>query len=161
MPILAGFALLIRASGLHFISNQPLLIIAAPIALGYMAAFAAAGNRGLSRPGLLLGILFFVGLYSYSLAMVADTLGDHGDVQTYSAQVLGKHISSGRSTSFYLQLAPWGPKTEPSQVSVSSSTYRAVTPGDEVCLQLHPGNLHAPWYRLAACGVSFPEDARQ
>lgn len=161
VPILAGFALLIRASGLHFLSNQPLLLIAVPVALAYMAAFATAGGRGGSRPGSLLGILFFVGLYSYSLAMVADTLGDRGAVQTYSAQVLGKHMSSGRSTSYNLSLAPWGPKTEPSRVGVSSSTYRAVSPGDEVCLQLHPGNLHAPWYRVSACGVAFPEDAQQ
>lgn len=161
IPILAGFGLLFRASGLHFVSNQSLLLIAAPVALGYLAAFATANSGPAGRRGSLLAVLFFTGLYSYALVAVSDTLGDRGETRTYSAQVLGMHESHGRSTSYTLTLAPWGSLQDTSNVGVSSTTYRALTLGDEVCIQLHPGNLHIPWYRVAACGASFPEDAAQ
>jgi len=161
VPILAGFGLLFRASGLHFVSNQSLLYIVAPVALGYLAAFATANSGPAARRGSLLAVLFFTGLYSYALVAVSDTLGDRGETRTYSAQVLGKHESHGRSTSYTLTLAPWGSLQETSSVGVSATTYRAVTLGDEVCIQQHPGNLHISWYRVEACGVSFPEDAAQ
>jgi hypothetical protein len=161
VPILAGFGLLFRASGLHFVSTQTLLLFATPVTLAYLAAFATASGGGAARRGSLLAVLFFTGLYSYALVAVSDTLGDQGATSSYSAQVLGKHESHGRSTSYTLTLAPWGSQQQTSSVGVSSATYRAVVPGDEVCIQQHPGNLHIPWYRVEACGIAFPEDAQQ
>ncbi len=161
VPLIAGFGLLLPARGVHFVSNQQLMSVAAPIALAYFAAYATAGRMGASRPGSWLGLLLFVALYGYSLAAVADTLTDHGQASTYSAQVLGKHISSGRYRSYRLNIAPWGPMEEPSRVGVSSTTYNAVMPGDEVCIQLHSGSLHIPWYRVADCRTRFPEDAQR
>jgi heme-degrading monooxygenase HmoA len=161
VPLLAGFGLLIRMGGMHFASAQPLLAVAVPLGLAYAAALAGAARNGGSRPGSWIAVVFFAGLYSYPLAVTVDTLGDHGATGNYAVQVLGMHVSRGRSTSYYLRLAPWGSVATSDQVSVSAATYNAVQPGDEVCVQVHPGNLHVPWYRVAACGTRFPEDAQQ
>lgn len=153
--ILAAFGLLIHCGGLHFVSMQPLLYFIVPIGLIYVAVYYSISNKGSSRPGTIIAVLFFAGMYSYSLGMVADTLTDHATATVYSAQVLDKHLSRGRSTTYYLNLAPWGPIENPGQVSVPMRTYDTVEPGDQVCLRLHPGSLHVPWYQLADCSAQY------
>jgi hypothetical protein len=81
----------------------------------------------------------------------ANTFNDQSKASTYQVSVTGKHSTSGRSTSYYLRLAPWGPIQEPNQLSVTSSIYRGIEAGDQVCLGLHEGRLHLAWYQLTDC----------
>jgi len=62
----------------------------------------------------------------------------------------------GRSGSFNLRLAPWGPLGYYDDVDVPKSIYEQVKVGDEICVGLHPGFLHSPWYILQPC----PEQLR-
>ena len=153
--ILAAFGLLIHGGGLHFVSIQPLLYFIVPFGLIYVASFYSISDKTQSRPGTIIVVLFFAGMYSYGLGVVADTITDHATATTYSAQVLNKHVSRGRSTTYYLNLAPWGPIENPSQVSVPMRIYDATEPGDEVCLRLHQGSLHIPWYQVVDCSTQY------
>jgi hypothetical protein len=75
--------------------------------------------------------------------------------------VTGKHTVSGKSTTYYLDLAPWGPLQKPNKISVSSSSYRDAVPGDQICLDLHPGRLQAQWYQRVDCSSSPVSDSPQ
>ncbi|MGO9938091.1 MAG: hypothetical protein ACLPH3_10515 [Terracidiphilus sp.] len=156
--IASGIGLILSCSGLHFVSMEPLLLIAVPIALVYFWAFYLASQKGPSRQGRFVALLFFAGIYGFGFGMLADTIADNAPATTYSADVLGKHISHGRSTTYYLELSPWGPKTSANRLSVPSKIYGSFAVGDQVCLSLHPGSLHAPWYQIVDCTERLSPD---
>jgi hypothetical protein len=125
------------------------------------AAGAVAGvTIGLvqmSRPGivgrgqLLLVQALAVGAFAFGATSVADARFDPSDGSAARTTVADKYVGHGRSTSYNLKLAPWGPVSDVRTVSVSSTTYDALNPGDPVCLTLHPGGLGLAWYVLADC----------
>jgi hypothetical protein len=156
--IVTGIGLVLSSTRLHFVSLEPLLPVVLPVILAYLFAFFRASQTGPSRQGSLIALLFCAGLYGAGFAMLADTISDKVPATTYSADVIGKHISRGRSTTYYLELSPWGPKASPNRLSVSSRDYGNLGVGDQVCLSLHPGSLHAPWYLLIDCTDRFSPD---
>ncbi len=112
----------------------------------------------------MIGIVrigFHVASYSFGLAIVVDTLLDNTQPTAYTVPVTGKHSVSGKSTSYYLELAPWGPTQEPNEIKVSSSLYRDTSSGEIVCLALHPGRLHAAWNQLIDCAASHTLERTQ
>jgi len=155
--MVASFGFMIRNRGVHLVSMQPLLLMIAIVALAYCAAFFRSSSQSSSPFGSTIALLFFAGIYSYGMTVAADSLADHSKVSTYSVEVTGKRISRGRSTTYYLKLAPWGPVESPNEISVSSATYDGFSPGQQLCLSLHQGRLRAPWYTPVSC--SAPPDA--
>lgn len=147
----AGFGLVLRNRGIHLVSLQPLLPLIALVAIICTGLLYVSSRKGASVRGRLVALLFFAGLFSFGLATVANSLADRSIAAAYNVTVIGKHVSHGRSTTYYLQLEPWGPFDHPNQVSVSSSAYDATNIGDPVCLLLHPGRLHAPWFQTVLC----------
>ena len=91
---------------------------------------------------------FFFGM---GLIAACDTLLDHAKPAPYTAQVVAKHTSSGRSTTYYLDFGAWGPFKGANTVSVPNSVYQAAEPGDTVCFEVYPGALRAAWFERVAC----------
>ncbi|MFZ1013158.1 MAG: hypothetical protein WAN28_07415, partial [Terracidiphilus sp.] len=156
--VVSGFGLLLSVTRQHFVSLQPLLVRMVPAGLAYFFGFESVCRHGSQKPGNIFVLLFIAGLYGAGFGMMADTIADRAPATTYSADVLSKHVSRGRSTSYYLELAPWGPMTAPNQLSVPAHTYGSLQVGDEVCLVLHPGSLRVPWYQLIDCTDRFSPD---
>jgi FtsH-binding integral membrane protein len=153
-----GLAMHFRQS--EFVSMKPLLLVMILVALAYIALFYGVVSKNANQAGALAVLLFYAASYSFGLATVADTVADRTRASIYFVPVTGKHVSSGKSTTYYLRLAPWGPLDKPNDISVSRGSYYYMQSGDQVCLGLHPGWLHAAWYRLANCPVqSAPEQA--
>jgi hypothetical protein len=122
----------------------------------------AAGVYGAAKPGLAAPITLVVtlavagGFYGAGAFIVADVRFDNSPARVYEVAVADKHISQGRSTTYYLDLPPWGPRPGSSQVSVSRDFYDATEPGDPVCIGLHPGDLGTPWYVVHHCQAAGP-----
>lgn len=148
---IASFGFLIVNRGVHLVSIKPL----APemIAMGLLCFVPALVTKSDSATALSRGIalIFFAGLYGYAVSVAADTQYDHGPVSPYRATVVGKYESHGRSTSYTLQLGPWGPFEGENRLGVSARTYGHMEIGDTVCLNLHPGSLHAAWFQQVSC----------
>ncbi|HXJ12447.1 MAG TPA: hypothetical protein VNH19_09260, partial [Candidatus Limnocylindrales bacterium] len=98
-----------------------------------------------------LATLFIAVAYGGGVTAMTDTLLDRSLPRVFQTEVLNKRISSGRSTTWYLRLAPWGPQAQPAEVSVHSSLYNSVQPGQIVCVSLYPGTLKILWFRVAHC----------
>ena len=153
------FAFLASAIGLmlggitvHFVSLVPLLSWMALVLVVLCGAFFAIGRRGPRAQGAVLLPLIFGAMYAFGLVAFADTQLDKDTPTNYRAQVLDKHITKGKSTNYYLDLAPWGPFAQAKSLNVPISVYDSAEPGDTVCLVVHPGALHAAWYRRVECG---------
>ena len=145
------FGFLLRNRGVHLVSLRPLGLLVVFVAFAYFAAFFRTYLESSSPVGAFFGLLFLAGFYGYAMAVTANTVDDHSSAVTYAASVTGKHISSGRSTTYYLELSPWGPLQTRNNLSVSRNIFRQLAPGDQICLRLHDGRLHAPWYAPISC----------
>ena len=124
-------------------------------------------------PSLLVGIVLFVLLYVFGFNKTAEAIAaqlivmvvfaliygvgvithlngalDDTPGQVYETSVAARHVTHGRSTSYYVQLSPWGPVHGYQEESVHRSFYNSVNIGDTVEVVLHPGWMHIPWYRI-------------
>ena len=152
LPLFFPAAILVlRSVGFNLLQYRTLLV--ATLALSAGITFAVANfDSGLRKnPWRALLILLPVCMYSYGLIVQANTLPDHSTPQMFQVSVLSKHVSTGRHTSWHLQLGAWGPQEQPSDVSVSAPLYGSVAPGDTVCVALSPGVLKMPWYVVSTC----------
>lgn len=153
----ATFGLLLRARGIHLVSLQSVGVAVVLITLVYCAVFFRSYGQSPSPVGTGFIMILFGFMYSFGLVSVADALGDNSKVSVYSVQVTGKHSTTGRSTSYILELAPWGPMQRSSNLGVSRTMYDQFVTGDQVCLALHDGRLHAPWYAQVSCTAPSPD----
>ena len=121
------------------------------VALAFLFCFYAFGRKGPQMQGFHVLVIICAVFYSVGLMAACDTLPDHAKPTDYAAQIIHKHSVSGKSTTYYLDFGPWGPFSRPNNVSVPYSVYQRATPGDIACFEVHPGALHASWFRRVAC----------
>jgi hypothetical protein len=152
--ILPGFVLALRVlSDIHVWAWQPALYLSAAIAFVlWLAAAKADAALRVRRASLILMLLLCLG-YGYGVGMEANAMLDRSPATIYAAAVRSKRVSSGRSTSYKLDLAPWGPgpTQEAGDVSVSRRLYESVKRGDSVCAALRPGAMGVSWYVVSRC----------
>ena len=75
---------------------------------------------------------------------------DHSRPTVFPVKVLAKSVSSGRNTTYDLNLPPWGP-IEAGDASVPRAFYDKVAVGETVCVDLYRGALGMRWYEIAHC----------
>ena len=158
--MVTSFAFLMRIRGVHMVSIVPMLPIIVVLAVFFLLPVFLSKGDGVNVFGRVFGLLFFAGLYGYGAAVAADGLLDSSAPAPYRATVMDKHETHGRSNSYTLYLAPWGPFESTNRLGVSSNAYRRTAIGDQVCLDLYPGTLHAPWYRHVSCSTQFGPSPR-
>ncbi|HWE86268.1 MAG TPA: hypothetical protein VG267_15100 [Terracidiphilus sp.] len=155
-----GGTLLISAAALffemvkaNFVTLQNLLYYSVLVCVVVLVAYFATVRRSLNLPllSLVVVLLFWSGFYAFGLVGTLDTVFDRSQPTAYVVPVTGKHVTRSRSTDYYLELAPWGPRQTQNSLSVSSSVYREFNPGDSICLALHPGWLRIAWYTPISC----------
>ena len=148
-----SFGYLFAISGVHVVSIKPLVPLMLALLVFYCAPvlFVAGGVSQLM--GRSIALVFFAGLYGYSLTVALNAHLDKGQISPYRSTVTRKYESHGRSTSYTLYLAPWGPFEGTNRVGVSSRVYQDTAIGDSVCLNLHPGALHAAWFEVVDCSM--------
>jgi hypothetical protein len=125
---------------------------------GFWLPFALLG-------GILIGVLWlgsisdpqrtfsaFLGLacvclaQSYGLVLFINCFPDHSVPEIHRTAVLSRHISSGKHTTYYVNVGPWLDGTYVRQISVSSSFYYAHSEGSTVLVGVKKGVLQMSWF---------------
>ena len=142
----------------HLIQTEPLMIAAGVI--GVIAALVAFQRRSASarRAQTAVAIGVAMAFLSYGAGAYLDALSISAPSHVYVVTVQGKSISHGRSTSYYLALAPWGDQPA-KEVSVPPTLYGQVDVGADVCIAQYAGDLGIPRFDIALCAVSQPAAA--
>lgn len=96
--------------------------------------------------GVAIGIAILVLAYSFGAVVTANCTWDNSTTSVYHAQVTGKHISSGKTTTYYVSLTPWGPQKEVDDVSVSKAMYNRLHAKDDVSVYFRQGWFGIPWF---------------
>jgi hypothetical protein len=147
----AGIGLCLGTIGVNFVSLSSLFPAILLVSLATCAGvFLVVGNAS-GRRGAWILMVMLAGSYGYGVVTSGDTVPDRSKPERYSVAIDGKHTVSGKSTTYYLDLAPWGPIPDENKLSVRKSLYDAAVVGDLTCLELHQGYLHAAWYRQVEC----------
>jgi len=89
--------------------------------------------------------IFFFG-FGYGAIVTLNCLYDESVPQTFQSKVLDKRISSGKTTTYYLELTAWGTQTESDDVSVSEEFYERIEIDDNVNIYLKKGLVEIPWF---------------
>jgi hypothetical protein len=103
------------------------------------------------RQGLAVVLLILCCAYGYGAGMAVNAMLDGSTRQIYYVLVTGKHVSTGKSTSYHLNLGQWGPNIQGQDLMVSSSFYARTRIGDTVCMVLRSGALKVGWSELGEC----------
>jgi hypothetical protein len=150
-------------SNLYHAQLNPLLPVVPAAAAAVV--FAPLAWLAMSRPGVVSPWAMFLTLigcaaaYGYAATAMVDIQFDTSAGTVFTAPVLGKYAYHGRSSSYHLNLPPWGPRTHPDSVEVSPKTYDALNIGDTVCITLHPGVVNLAWYSVGVCAAPAAPNA--
>jgi hypothetical protein len=150
--LLPGIVLFLRALlDIHFFGWQrPLaLVVAGTLAMIALVLLVSRGFRSLK---FVLLSAPFLAIYAYGAIIEANVLLDRSPVKVSYGIVTGKDLHIGKPQTYYrLRLHPLGPYTMLDEVDVSPDAWRAINPGDTVCIGLHAGSLGIPWYAAERC----------
>ena len=135
-----------------FDAHMQLIGGAAGLAAGLAVAFATPARPSLGGPIQYVVVMAVFGaLYGVAASTIVDVRFDRSPPQLFRSTVTDKYVTHGKSTSYHLEIAPWGPSARESSVGVSESIYDAAQVGDPICMNLHAGLLGAPWYNVTPC----------
>lgn len=153
--IFPSCALAFRAiQDLHFLEWKPLLLATLALA-ALLTIFLAQSDPHFHNRAVAAISMFFIGaMFSFGALAQFDVLADRSSPTTYQTQVLAKRADNGRTASYYLQVAPWGPRQDSQEIEVSHALYGAISPGQPVSIHLHSGALHLPWFSVSPSATS-------
>lgn len=149
-----GLSLILGIDDVHFAGTQMLFECAGLVGVVCCAGIFTAARKQPQFWSAMFGTLFFAGMYGWGLVAVADCVPDKSAPTYHTTTVTAKYESYHRGTHFHFVLAPWGPIEAPKDLTVPNATYDGTLIGGQVCLELHPGVLNLPWYRLVGCDDS-------
>lgn len=153
--IFPGAVLALRAiEDLHFL-EWPTMLLATALLSVIVGMVAIQADHGIhNRMAAILPVVLFAAMYCYGLIAQLDVLLDRSRPTTYHPLVVEKRASHGKSgTTYYLQVDPWGPRRDTSEIVVRRSAYDSVSPGQTVTIDLFPGALKFPWYSASAGAI--------
>lgn len=93
-------------------------------------------------------LVSFVFVYSYGGIINYNCIYDDSQSEVYSSEILDMRISTGKTTSYYIELKPWGPVTEAEDVSISRELYERLEIGESVKIYLQNGKMNIPWFSV-------------
>lgn len=97
----------------------------------------------------VVSIVIFVFVYSTGAIINYNCFYDNSQPEHFSSEILNMRISTGKSTTYYVELASWGLATESDEVSISKSLYNQLEIGKSVNIYLMQGKLNIPWFEIS------------
>jgi hypothetical protein len=127
-------------------------VLGLPLCVAILAAPKAASKTSAKPWALPLLMLPFMMAYGCGLLALTDAMWDSAKPEVFQTAITGKDVSRGKTTTYYLHLAPWSKTIDEDRIAVSRAYYEAVDTGDAVCVRLHPGKFGLRWMQVGGCG---------
>ncbi len=124
----------------------PLIIMVSVIFLAIYKIDFQKYKSSIKGAGAVMFVLTI--MYAIGVVLEVNCTIDSSIPQIYKAQVLAKHITKGRSTSYYFTLSAWGPRESVKDVTVGRNLYNSVNDIDSVSIIFKKGLLNIPWFKV-------------
>src|SRR5260370_12530771 len=108
---------------LHFLEWKPLVLASLAFAAVLTIFLAQSDPHFHNRTVAAISVFFIGTALSYGAIAQFDVLADRSAPITYQTQVLGKRADNGRSTTYYLRVAPWGPRQDSQEMALPLTPY--------------------------------------
>ncbi|UOQ72531.1 hypothetical protein [Hymenobacter cellulosilyticus] len=111
--LMPALALVMRVlMDFELLSYAPLWPVAGTVAV-LVALLLLVGSqpfiaRNDSRASLLLSCIAYAAVYGFAAVISYNCTFDESQGATYDVQILDKHKSSGKTTTYYVKVSPWG-----------------------------------------------------
>lgn len=142
LVFLPGFVLGIRALDFHLLDWQPMLEYAALGGVLLAVVFARIEQTMTPRPMVVIALLLTMTGYCFGVLSETNALLDRAEPQLFTTRILDRQAKG-------LTLAPWGPHSRASFLTLPLKLYGARTAGDTACVTLHPGSIGFRWYSVS------------
>lgn len=132
-----------RAIGWGVVAGLPLFFV---LLRGVTSEAALRGR-------LVLGaaVLLFAACYGGGALVLLNARFDSQMARVSPVSVVGKHASSGKHTTYYVDVSGWPGYGSGHSFRVSHDDYDIVNKGDRLCALEHPGAFGLGWLDLASC----------
>lgn len=97
---------------------------------------------------VLLELLLILIPYCYGLISLSNCMLDFSGPKSFSPIIIDKRVVTGKSISYYIDVSPWGPYKEQSEISVTKDIYDNLSKNGKVNLQLKKGALGIRWFYI-------------
>ena len=121
----------------------PLWVLIAIVVL--MNGRSKSKQSGMVKFFSMFGLALVVLCYSYGSVVTINCFYDTSSSEIYPAKVIDKRTTSGKTTTYYLKLSPWGPQSEEDEIDVAKDFYIETEVNDHVTVYLNHGKLDIPW----------------
>ncbi len=98
-------------------------------------------ERYIVFPFYLLMASFYISVITLSV----NCTFDYSTPQRFNTSITNKRVSSGKHTTYYVELNQWGKEKAGYETSVSHSEYDEMEIGDKISVNLKSGLLGIPW----------------
>ncbi|MBC7554550.1 MAG: hypothetical protein H7257_11280 [Taibaiella sp.] len=115
------------------------------IAVVLMGTRAFSLKNGKEVPAAIVYCFMLAG-YSYGSVVVLNCSYDNGKPEVYTTKILNKRITTGKHTSRYFELTPWGLQKDTAEVTVHKSLYEQLEKGDSVNIYFMKGRFGISWF---------------
>jgi hypothetical protein len=158
MATFAAVLIVVRSYDLYLFGEKAWSLLAGGTVAATIICIGACWQAiATARKKIVTYIVVFVmaAIYSFSLLTFSNCYYDRSSPTIFHVAVTGKRTSSGRSTSYYVSLSPWGQYANGNEVSVSRAFYQYVNAQDSLSVYLKYGKWGIPWYRLRGWPKSY------
>jgi hypothetical protein len=151
--IVPVISLVVVSNGANFVHPEfGGLAAAVAAAVAALAGVWTPRSAPLPSPMIFLLFLAFYGAgLGWGATMLGDRFFDASPGQVFPVTVESTYTTWGRGRHFHVQLAPWGPVTNATSMTVAVSTFDDAQKGVAMCARLHPGALGLAWYHVGRC----------
>ena len=111
---------------------------------------SALAVRAVRKPSVatyIFMVIFTLG-YSFGVVLLVNCGLDASDPQRSPAVVVGRRISHGKSTTYYVSITPWKGGRQSREIQVSGRFYNQHPQGTPVEVEMSAGLLAIPWFVL-------------
>ncbi len=108
-------------------------------------------GRKIWRPKLWLSLMLFfnIALYFFTFTYGVNCLFDNSEPIIYKVKVFDKHITSGKTNTYYLDLVPWGNFKKINKIEVKKSLYNNAEADTIIKISYRKGLFKMPWYYIS------------
>ena len=148
MPV---FMMLIKSLGEYDLFTYdhiwlPTVIFSSIVSVPLIAAGINKSIGGV-RAQVIFMIVASIG-YGFGATVQTNCVFDKSEAKTFTTKIVGQFIHRGKSTSYYVRLAPWKPEQSEVKVEVSRSFYYSHYESEIVKVDMKEGALGIPWFYL-------------
>ena len=150
MPVLALF---FRAFFDYSILSTDTLWLPLCLSVTFLSGIIIFGVKEFrSNTKAILPVSIFLIIFVYGVLIEMNCLFDSHPPQVQTATIVEKRINYGITPMWYqITISGWDQATPTRKEHISRDMYNALEKGDNVCVEIRPGLLGIPWYRLTEC----------